>query len=667
MHSSNPSNPPSMRDILGARGIIARQLEGYEERAGQIRMAELIAETIAAGEHAIIEAATGIGKSLAYLVPAVYAGGKVIVATAKKNLQDQLYNKDAPFLQAVLDRAFTVAVIKGRANYLCLYAWNQEIGQQKRATPTLEFQRVQDWLDVTSSGDLEELPFALTPELESNITMAADACLGEHCPNVQDCYAEKARAKAAAADIVIVNHTLLLLDCALRWTTNDYAAIVPDRETVIIDEAHGLEEAATRVFQQEVSLLGAIRLLRDRAIKEARIEQARLASVEAAVEQFFAHLASLSEMPQYRLQQPPPHLQRAAENLSLQLHDVARTLEQQRALDESLQQQILVKCSERLHLYGETFANILFPQRGAICYVEKRPGQHRPLVYLRRCPISVAENLRAALFARWPTICCSATLAVGGSFDYFKSRCGINQARTLLIDSPFDYQHNCLIYLPAPAAHFDPTRYYQQGSPAYYDRLAEQIEQLLLASDGRAFCLFTSNLALNEVYNRIAHRLRWLVLRQGALPRAAALEQFKRNGHAVLFATRSFFEGIDVRGSALSLVVIDKIPFGAPDDPIYQARCDEIKVQTRDEYAWFGQLALPQAIITLKQGFGRLIRTKEDCGVVALLDGRVATKRYGGTILSSLPLATRTSSLDTVRVFFAARTGNSTIDNFSVG
>ncbi len=653
---------PSMRGILGEGGIIARHLSGYEPREEQIRMAELVSAAIGAEEHCLVEGGTGVGKSLAYLIPAVYSRRKTVVSTGDKALQDQLWRKDIPFLKSVLPIDFKAAILKGRANYVCQEKLNQEAAVQQNIGQTHEFAEVMAWLKDSESGDLDELPFSLTSELAGNVTSTADGCTGKHCASYEDCYAEKAKAAADRADIVIVNHTLLTLDAALRAKSDDYAKVVPDRELVIIDEAHRLEDAATSAFQAEVSVFGVSRLLHDKQITAVNPDLGKIASIEDAAQAFFDSLAKLSNQQSYSIGEPPNALRLQAENLAIKLKDFAREVERKGVGgavsdgDEGIGRvEAFKKHLQRIHDYANTITDVLFPDPAQVIYAEKVQGKRRQTVYLRKCPITVMSSLRESLFAKWPVVCTSATLSTGGTFDYFKDRCGCDEARTLIVDSPFDYPHNALVYMPARGADFDPTRFYQEGSPEYFDRLANEIEKLLLASDGRAFCLFTSNKALNEVYSRIANRLRWTVLKQGDKPRQELTRQFIDDGHAVLFGTRSYFEGVDCKGEALSLVVIDKIPFGQPDDPIYKARCDEIVKRTRDKWAWFNQLAIPNATVTLKQGFGRLIRTKTDWGVIALLDGRMSTKNYGSTILRSLPKATPTRSLDAVKTFFETR------------
>lgn len=644
----------SMRNVLGPGGTIAQTLPGYEPREPQMQMAELVAQAIDEERHALVEAGTGVGKSLAYLIPAILSGQKTIVSTADKGLQDQLFHKDIPFLQGVLPVEFTAAILKGRANYLCIERWNQELGEQQMFGGSEEFAAVQEWLDTTDSGDIEELPITLSSEFAARITATADQCLNQHCPCKDDCFANIARDRADHANAVIVNHTLLTLDAAIRQETEDGASVLPDRELVIVDEAHRLEDAATLAFQEEISVGGINRLLRDSVVQDARIDQLMLDRVEEYAQKFFDRLVHSSKQ-SYTLGAPGQDTIEQSRGLASRLDEVAHELKRNNPHVEEWKSELHKRHVDRIKKYAALCREILDLEDGHVVYVEKREGKRRQLVFVRRCPVSVADSLKWSLFEKWPTVCTSATLATAGGFQYFHDRCGCPEALELVVGSPFDYGHNALIYMPPNALQFDPTRYYQDGSVDYFDRLASEIEQLLMASDGRAFCLFTSNKALNEVYDRIAHRLRWLVLKQGDAPRPELLRQFRESGQAVLFGLKSFWEGVDVRGDALSLVIIDKIPFGQPDDPIYDARCKAITTATHNQWAWFNELALPSAIITYKQGFGRLIRTKSDYGVVALLDGRISTKRYGSTILRSLPKAAQTRSIEAVKTFFRTR------------
>ncbi len=670
---------PPMPSILGPDGVIASRLPGYEHRPQQIEAAEAVRRAILEGRHAVIEAGTGVGKSIAYLLPAIYSGRRTVVATSGKALQDQLISKDLPFLRDTLPIPFAFCALKGRSNYVCRRKLEDEIGVQAMLGESYEMASLRTWLAVSDTGDLEAMPSPLSVELAARITCATDECLGQDCPSFRECYYQAAHQRAESCQIIVVNHTLLALDCAIRDGSEDHAKILPDRELVIADESHALEEVATRAFEVEVSSNGIDRLLHAKTLQETNVNQQIIATCLGASEATFDFLAGIVRgdadsdigSATYAIPQPAPtRLIHLAEAVALKLGDIARAVGQGNTQAvNSPAWKLVTNYQKRLLGLQETIAGILVPSPAHVLYCERRVSRKgRPIVALKRCPISVAEDMARALFARWTTICTSATLATQGNagraFAYFKARVGLDlegaspngaSVLELQVGSPFDYRAHALIYLPRDGALFDPTRYYQQGSIEYLDRLAQQIEALLLASDGRAFCLFTSNRALDEVYRRIAHRLRWLVLRQGDAPRSELLRRFREDGHAVLFAVRSFWEGIDLAGDALSLVTIDKLPFNPPDDPVYAARCEALNTQYRDKWAWFSRLALPMATIAIKQGFGRLIRTKSDIGVVALLDGRLSTKGYGTGILRALPPATPVRSIAEVETFFKTR------------
>lgn len=652
-------NLPTMADILGPGGVIAQRLPGYESRPQQVQLAQAIAGAIREDQSILAEAGTGTGKSLAYLVPAIYAGKKTIVSTEGKALQDQLAKMDLPFLQAVLPVGFRFAVLKGLSNYLCRWAWDEEAPKQALMGESPEFAAIRQWLGQTESGDLAEAPVQPSPELRQAITVSSDECLGAQCPYA-GCFAMRARRLAKDARIVVVNHTLLALDLALRDKTDDGASVLPDRELVIVDEAHSLEDVATKAFTAEISDSAVTFLLRGRVFAKAQIDNAVVERARERNDQFFALLRrqiGQNERTSAATITPTPELRLAAENVSGTLSvlaDQAGVVAATRCADD--------KDCKALQLYGKRLRDLgdrflalsAKPADTHVLFVEReRTRQGRERLILKRSPVSVADDLQRALWERWPVVATSATLSTHGNFQYFGERTGCSDARKIVVDSPFDFRRNALIYLPPSGALFDPSRYYQAGSVEYFDRLGDQIEQLLLASDGRAFCLFTSRKALDEVYNRIAHRLRWNLYRQGDASPQRLIEQFKSDGRGVLFGLRSFWAGVDVQGGALSLVCLDKLPFPTPDEPVYQARCDQINRATGDQWAWFKRLALPLATIQFKQGFGRAIRSKTDRAVLALLDGRLTTKGYGVGILRSLPPALQTRSIDAVKQFFA--------------
>lgn len=647
---------PPMDSILGVGGVISKTLPRYEAREPQLQLAQAIADAIEAEEHLIGEAGTGTGKSLAYLIPAIYGRRKVLVSTEGKPLQDQLAKKDVPFLKSVLPVPFTFAVLKGIGNYVCKWAWDEEVGKQTLMGEASEFATLRNWLRQTVSGDLAEAPLEPSQELRQAITISRDDCLGRDCPYFDSCFGLNARRRAADADVVIVNHTLLALDLSLRASTDDGVKVLPDRNLIIVDEAHSLNDVATSAFTLEMTNWTVTSMLRGRAAGKAGLEETDVTGARTLSQALF-NLLGRDERQTYVVT-PNREMRDAAKELARHLNGIATKARQKMPYANQVDRAILERFADRLREKAGLIVDMLSGEltETRVLYVEKTATRRGDTtVALKLAPISVADSLHDALWTRWPVVATSATLTTGQqSFAYIREQIGCNQAREIVVESPFNYRRNALIYLPRDGAVFDPSRYYQTGSVEYFDRLGNEIEQLLLASDGRAFCLFTSRRALNEVYDRIASRLKWNLYRQGDASPQRLIEDFKADGHGVLFGLRSFWAGVDVQGEALSLVIIDKLPFPTPDEPVYHTRCEKLTRDTGDKWAWFNRLAIPLATIQFKQGVGRLIRSASDRGVLALLDGRLVTKGYGTNILRALPPAPQTRELSTVKTFFAA-------------
>lgn len=693
------------RDILGPRGVIAGKLPGYESRGAQLDLAELIEMAMDEGFNAATEAGTGTGKSMAYLVPAILmaclervAGDskrlRTIVSTADKALQEQIWKKDIPFLLDVMPKPFTAALLKGRSNYLCLY----QLEVTKKAVQSPKFEGfglatveeaehvpdILEWAKSTNTGDLEELPFLVTGDLREAFAMDSEGCLGSHCPQYKSCFAEQAKARAASADIVIVNHALLLRDIALKLASDGAVGVLPPADYVVIDEAHHLEEVTTDAFGSEATLTGWHRIANQFEALTIKHDSLAAQLAAGALDEDTVAAAKLGEL----IKELGSGIDRffslirerllASGQTTLTMGDDARLigptatvlLNQARLMFDSCPHWITEdhertqwgKLGKRMKEYGETLLAVAEPAPpGTVVRYAELNGRYKT-VALHVKPIDVSEILRDALFDSTDyqaVIATSATIATADDdpFAFWRERVGMDggrTTRTLQVDSPFDYPHNSLLYLPANGRDFDPTQSRSGESMEYLDKLAAEYERLILASDGRAFALFTSFRTLNEVYSRLSPRLsRYLVLRQGELPRPELVKQFREHGQAVLFGVKSFWEGVDVQGPALSLVIIDKLPFAPPDDPVWEARKLAVNAKYNDEWAWFNRLAIPNAIIALKQGFGRLIRTKQDRGVVAILDGRLSYKGYGARIVRALPPATPTRSLEAVRAFYA--------------
>lgn len=689
--------PPTLpaltpEQIIGPGGLVAGKMPGYEARASQLLMADAAMTAIRDDHHATIEAPTGVGKSLGYLSAIAASGQRAIVSTADKSLQDQVAGKDIPFLQSVLPNPFTAAKLKGRSNYLCLArledvadlnSWDVYGGKEGVAA----FPRVQEWAKTTDTGDLEELPFSVPPDLQRQLTVTSEECLGQRCPLYDECFVERAKARAKVADVVVVNHALLLRDASLRAMTQGHNHILPEASVCVIDEAHRLEEVAADSLGVEVTIW------RWRRAKE-RFEQLTIYATE-----FDPDWAAQAA----RMVAPAHAIGDLLEQAIAGIED--RMLRQQIGTQRLQEEPLLAGAAHLLRSFSQQFSAAPPPWLTSIPNPRKalkRCGEWRALgrsitrlaedltaisagddanvlryaelvgvagrqhVKLLAKFIDVAPLLRRLLYT--PTvqedeetgetkiigyasvIHTSATLTTGDGFTSWRRRIGLDNADELAVPSPFDYPRQGLLYLPQDGAAFDPSQDFKSGgSGPYFGRLCTEIESLVRASSGRAFLLFASGKMMRRVYDEIAHRLPYTTLVQGEMPRAELVRRFKESGHAVLFGLKSFWEGVDVVGEALSLVVIDKLPFGMPDDPLWSARCDAI---TRRGGSWFGELALPQATIALKQATGRLIRTRTDKGVVAVLDGRLSTKAYGQQIIKALPPFACTHSLPAVQAFF---------------
>ncbi len=580
--------------------------------------------------------------SLAYLIPAIYSGKKVIVSTANKALQDQLVAKDIPFLQHALPRDVTAALVKGRANYLCLDHFEHEDAFQTMSGRNRDYQALKQWSTRTRTGDFEELEVLPSRDLLARVSSTARSCTGNACPSFGYCYVERMRDRAERVGIVVCNHALLLADLVLR----DLGAhLLPDRDLIIVDEAHRLEDAALNALT--VSL--------------GRRDIAEL--VESALLQRHAGSRTASELLTLADDLFRPFETAPARNRAIMVEELAAALRLSEALDEIHEQLVrhnpykdltqptpesrhyerLLEWTDRLTLDSRVIGRI--HDEDCVRYVEYGLGVRSREATLKWTPVDVAEPLERLLFKQTPVICTSATLAVG-DFAYFRRSVGIAEAVEFVAPSPFDYAAQCLLYVPAHLPEFRTA-----ATPAYTEALCDELERLVRASGGRAFLLFTSYRGLEEAYTQLCERLPYPLLKQGELPRAELLRRFRAEGDTVLFATKSFWEGVDVVGEALSLVVIDRVPFGVPDDPIIATRVARLK---REEGDWFNDLMLPTAILQLKQGFGRLIRSGRDRGVVALLDSRIAHKGYGRRIVEALPPARLVHHIEQVEEFFAA-------------
>jgi ATP-dependent DNA helicase DinG len=647
--------PTSLYNFFAPGGLLSQTHSAYEFRRGQLQMAQAVEQALEEKRHLIVEAGTGTGKTLAYLLPVIRSGKRVIISTGTKNLQEQLFNKDVPFLEQALfpngEGKLNVCYMKGRNNYLCrkkLY----DLTDQPVLSGLEEiehYRAIAAWEKVTRTGDRAEL--AALPEasmLWHKLDARSDTCLGQKCSAFDKCFITEMHRRALESDIIIVNHHLFFADLAIKQQS-EYApdaGILPEAGAVIFDEAHELEDVAGSYFGVSVSnaridelcrdveaslqrnhalsasLSGATKSLRDRSMfffallpqGEGRFAfENRREFLEENGDEFLA------------LQQSFTRLGSELENLPSKPEEVFNFL--RRAQELQVQLGFLMESEDH---------NTVF-------WIERRRGgRERQNVFLQATPIDVAPILKTCLFDQLEcAVLTSATLAVGGGFDYIRKRLGLEQARELVLPSHFDYENQALFYVPPDMP--DPR------TPQFAAKAADCIRRLLEISRGRAFVLFTSYAQMNDVYQRLLTEIEFPMLRQGDAPKSALLEEFRITPNAVLFATSSFWQGVDVQGEQLSCVIIDRLPFAVPSDPVVAARVKSIDAEGGNA---FFQYQVPAAVITLKQGFGRLIRSLHDRGLLVLLDNRILKKQYGRVFVESLPNYRKTTDLRQVEEFF---------------
>lgn len=642
---SEPS--PDFGAILGPTGPLARALGEYEHRPAQIRMAETVWQAIASQQDALIEAGTGTGKSIAYLAPILLSEKTLIISTANKALQSQLYDKDVPLVRNALGLEFDTVLIKGRQNYVCRRKYQVELPQQRvfaqmDGTQVYDLDELDDWVRGTESGDLEELRFVLDPDTHSHITCPADECLHGDCLYYGRCFVMRIRQKAAEARVVITNHHLLITDLQLR-TMGGLA--LPDTDLIVCDEAHQIEDIATSIFETTASDYTVPSLLLRRLVRE-HTPSKTLEELASQNRLFFEGVRAFMEEPTCKLSgdwQEGIRLGRSLRDLAKSLAGLNPYGDNPDMEEENTRFGLALQA---IRAAADSITRVSKSSKdGEVVRFAEQARQRHVSLILHATPISAAEPLGKFLFGPNTVICTSATLATGGTFELLKSRCGIPGTPLELIGEPvFDFAKQAVLYLP------DLRTYDWQNREKYFDDVAEETFRLLEVSRGRAFCLFTSWAGMQYVSDRLRERLPWPVLVQGELSRPELLRLFKNTPHAVLFGTKSFWEGVDVPGDALSLVIIDKLPFPSPRDPLHEARTSRIDQEGGRS---FGEYTLPLMTLALKQGFGRLIRTKTDRGVVAILDSRLAKKRYGDLVIRSLPPAYMTHRFSDVYRFFS--------------
>ena len=638
------TKPLTVRQFFGRKGLLSEWHPNYEYRPGQLEMAEAVEAALSEKKHLIVEAGTGTGKTLAYLVPAILSGKRIVISTGTKNLQEQLFFKDIPFLEKHLG-PLRACYMKGRANYVC----RQKIYDAEKE-PILEgleevadFRVIREWEKTTETGDraeIKSLPESST--VWAKIDARSELCAGQKCPQFERCFITKMHQVAQASDLIIVNHHLFFADLAVKGgPVGEAGGIIPDYGAVIFDEAHEIEDVAGQYFGVTVSSYQFEELTRDVAALAHRknFGSKELDRTLAIAGERGARLFALFNVGEGRsaFRGQEAFLMKNDElyrEVLAGLEVIALQLELLRSAPEEAIPLIhrAREMARRLQFWMES------GEKTYVYWIEKR-GRG---TFLQATPIEVAQLLDEKLFDVIDSaVLTSATLAVAGEFEFTKQRLGLRSARTLVVPSHFDYATQALLYVPQSLP--DPR------SPAFVAAAAREIVEILMCSRGRAFVLFTSYQQMRLIYDRVSFEVPYQTLLQGTAPRSALLEEFRATPNAVLFATSSFWQGVDVPGEQLSCVIIDKLPFAVPSDPVVEARIAAIRNDGGDP---FSSYQVPQAAIALKQGFGRLIRSRSDRGVLALLDHRITKTRYGQIFFDSLPHYAFTTNREDVAKFF---------------
>jgi ATP-dependent DNA helicase DinG len=629
--------------IFGPGGLLASRHPGYEFRPSQLAMARIVEYAFQRHQHAVIEAGTGTGKTLAYLIPAIRSGRRVVVSTATKSLQEQLFQKDVPFLQKHFAPELKAVLMKGRANFLC----RQKV-QQAEGQPVLQgidevdwFAQIRDWAKLTETGDRSELTFLPdNAELWNRIDARSDLCGGQKCPEFQRCFITAMHQRAQEADLIIVNHHLFFADLAIRQ--DDFGSILPDYSAVVFDEAHEIEDVASDYFGRQISSYRFEELARDTEsmLRVLRIDavplRRHLSRVRERARSFFEAFPEREGRFPFGPSERESFLDRHREAYDEICAAIKRIETELSALSPKPEE--IITLARRAAESRRELAFLLESEEKSYVYWYERRGRG---VFLAATPIDVSQILREQLFERFDTVVLtSATIAVAGRFDYVKQRLGVLPAEEAVLPPEFDFHEQVLLYIPKSMPDV------RQGS--FSAAAAGEIAKLLEISQGRAFCLFTSYAQMRDVYERVLPQASFPLLLQGTAPRSILLDRFRSTPNAVLFATSSFWQGVDVPGAQLSCVIIDKLPFAVPSDPIVAARVRALQEDGRNAFA---EYQIPEAVLALKQGFGRLIRARSDRGILAILDNRIERMQYGKIFLESLPDYTTTQDLAEVARF----------------
>jgi len=637
----------SMRDVFGPGGLLERSMiGGYEHRAAQLEMAEMVHDAFQTRHHAIVEAGTGTGKTLAYLLPAICSGRRVVISTATKSLQEQLYQKDIPFLKKHFAPNLKVAVMKGRANFLCRAKLNQmaDSPMLKGMEELDAFRQMREWAKLTQTGDRAELTFLPDDsDLWARLDARRDTCTGQKCSDFNDCFVTAMHERARDADLIIVNHHLFFADLALKH--DDFGSILPEYSAVVFDEAHEIEDVASDYFGREISNYRFEELARDadQTLRLLRLGSPALLRRTKRLRErsrtFFDSFPSRDGRFPFSRSEREAFIDQHHEAYT-GLVDALKSMETEFAALTQKPEELTRLARRSFELRQELGFLFESNERNLVYWYERRNKG----VFLAATPIDVSQILRERLFEQFDTVVLtSATLTVGNRFDYIRQRLGLDNAKERTLPPEFQYDEQALFYLPQ--------RMPDVRDAGFQSRAADEILRLLELSEGRAFCLFTSYAQMKDLYERVSVRSPYPLMLQGTAPRSVLLERFKVTPNAVLFATASFWQGVDVPGKQLSCVIVDRLPFAVPSDPIVAARVRALDEEGRNAFA---EYQVPQAVLALKQGFGRLIRAKTDRGVLSLLDNRIQRMAYGKIFMESLPRYATTNELSDVERFLEA-------------
>ena len=630
----------SLDRIFGPSGWLARHHPSFEHRPGQLEMAEAIESSVENGQHLIVEAGTGTGKTLAYLVPLIRSGQRVVISTGTKNLQEQLFYKDVPFIRKLFPD-LRATLMKGRQNYLCrqkLYDIEKQPVLNGLEEVSL-YGQLREWEERTETGDRAELEaLSDSSELWQRVDARRETCTGQKCPQFERCFITWMHQRAAESNLIIVNHHLFFADLALKQS--DYASLLPDYSAVVFDEAHEMEDVATQYFGLKVSNYKIEELARDTeaGLKIKGLESGDVLSAVRELrrrsELFFELFPAGDTRTSFDNRESFLEVRRGT--YSALINALIRLETDLLGVKDRPEE--INNLARRTAEVRQALEFIMESRDRSRVYWWERRGRG---VFIEASPIDVAPILREKLFGQVRTvILTSATLAVGGTFDFLKRRLGVELAREKILESHFDFGRQAILYTPL---HLPDPR-----EAEYAPRAAHEIVNLLKATEGRAFVLFTSHQQMRAVYELVRRRLRYPLMMQGSAPRTALLDKFRSTPHAVLFATSSFWQGVDVQGQQLSAVIVDRLPFAVPSDPVVAARIRQINEEGGNAFV---EYQIPEAVIALKQGFGRLIRSENDRGVLGILDRRIVRKQYGKIFFDSLPAYRRAERLEEVSAF----------------